>query len=236
MRWPAPVYEWGTTAAERAHDVPCDELLPEPDDVMFRAVDVECPPATLYRWLCQLRHAPYSYDKLDNFGRRSPQTLTPGAERLEVGQRMVAIFELAAFEPGRSVTLYSEGRLFGGSPVRPRRDHLRGAPARRDRIAPAREAAGLLPARPAVAADARAAAARRPGDDAPPAAQPEGARRARLSLAHACTAKRTPARAKRSAQDAPSARPGVRQPLRDGVAPSCASRIPASPSIRAVAR
>jgi len=113
MRWPAPVYAWGTTAAERAQGFPCDELLTAPDDVMFRAVDVECPPAALYRWLCQLRHAPYSYDKLDNLGRRSPQTLTPGAERLEVGQRMVAIFKLAAFEPGRSVTLYSEGRLFG---------------------------------------------------------------------------------------------------------------------------
>jgi hypothetical protein len=113
MRWPAGVYEWGTTAAERAETFPCDELIPQPDDTMFRAVDVDCDPATLYRWLCQLRYAPYSYDKLDNFGRRSPQTLTPGADELQLGQRMVAIFELAAFEPGRSVTLYSDGRLFG---------------------------------------------------------------------------------------------------------------------------
>jgi hypothetical protein len=113
MRWPAAVYEWGSTAAERAERLPCDELLEQPDDVLFRAVDVDAPPATLYRWLCQLRHAPYSYDRLDNFGRRSPQTLTPGAEQLQVGQRMVAIFKLAAFEPGRSVTLYSQGSVFG---------------------------------------------------------------------------------------------------------------------------
>lgn len=113
MRWPAAVYEWGSTAAERAQPFPCDALVEAPDDAMFRAVDVDCEPARLYRWLCQLRHAPYSYDKLDNRGRRSPQTLTPGAERLELGQRMVAIFKLAALEPGRSLTLYSRGPLFG---------------------------------------------------------------------------------------------------------------------------
>jgi hypothetical protein len=80
---------------------------------MFRAVDVDSDPATLYRWLCQLRYAPYSYDKLDNLGRRSPQTLTPGAEDLHLGQRMVAIFRLAALEPGRSLTLLSESSVFG---------------------------------------------------------------------------------------------------------------------------
>ena len=113
MRWPSVVYDWGSTPSERAEAYPCDGVIAQPDAAMFRAVDVACEPATLYRWLCQLRYAPYSYDKLDNRGRRSPQTLTPGAEDLEVGQRMVAIFTLAALEPGRSLTLYSHSRLFG---------------------------------------------------------------------------------------------------------------------------
>jgi len=111
--WPGFVYTWGSTAAERAEPFDCDGMLAQPRSELFRAVDVQAPAATVYRWLCQLRVAPYSYDKLDNGGRRSPQTLTPGLDRLEVGQRMVSIFRLAAFEPGCSITLLSRSRLFG---------------------------------------------------------------------------------------------------------------------------
>jgi hypothetical protein len=49
--------------------------------------------------------APYSYDWLDNLGRRSPRELTPGLERLEVGQRFITIFELVEFETDRHVTI-----------------------------------------------------------------------------------------------------------------------------------
>jgi hypothetical protein len=111
--WPSVVEHWGSTPAERAEAFPCDRLLVEPDCAMFRAVDVEAPVGTSFRWLCQLRAAPYSYDKLDNLGRRSPQTLTPGLERLEPGQRVQTIFKLVEFEPGRSLTMVSNGRVFG---------------------------------------------------------------------------------------------------------------------------
>jgi hypothetical protein len=104
---------WGSTAEERAAPLPCDELVPDPKAVLLRAVDIDAPPAVVYRWLCQLRFAPYSYDWIDNLGRRSPQQLTPGADELEHGQRMVSIFRLAEFEPGRSLTLTQRGRLFG---------------------------------------------------------------------------------------------------------------------------
>ncbi len=104
---------WGATAAERAAPLPCDELVPDPKAVLLRAVDIDAPPALVYRWLCQLRFAPYSYDWIDNWGRRSPQQLTPRADELERGQRMVSIFRLADFEPGRSLTLEQRGRLFG---------------------------------------------------------------------------------------------------------------------------
>jgi hypothetical protein len=111
--WPAIVTQWGSTAAERAAAYPCDRLLPEPEAALFRAVDVAAPAAVGFRWLCQLRAAPYSYDLLDNFGRRSPQQLTPGLERLEVGQRVMTIFRLVEFEAGRSLTVFSSGGLFG---------------------------------------------------------------------------------------------------------------------------
>ena len=73
--WPELVHIWGTSEAERLRPYPCDEMLRDPDQVMFRAVDVEAPQGHVFRWLCQLRLAPYSYDWIDNFGRQSPRRL-----------------------------------------------------------------------------------------------------------------------------------------------------------------
>jgi hypothetical protein len=39
--------------------------------------------------------------------RRSPRELTPGAERLQVGQRFMSIFTLASYAPDEHVTLRS---------------------------------------------------------------------------------------------------------------------------------
>jgi hypothetical protein len=113
MIWPAAVASWGSTPQERAERFACDRLIESPDHVLFRAVEVGAPTEVVFRWLCQLRAAPYSYDKLDNFGRRSPQTLTPGLDQLEVGQRFQTIFRLVEFEAGHSLTMLSEGPVFG---------------------------------------------------------------------------------------------------------------------------
>lgn len=106
-------YSWGETEEERAAHYPCDDLLPEPHQECWRAIDVNAPAPLVFRWLCQMRAAPYSYDWIDNWGRRSPQELTPGFDELEVGQKMVAIFQLAEFEPGRSLTLWAPKSVFG---------------------------------------------------------------------------------------------------------------------------
>lgn len=52
-----------------------------------------------------MRVAPYSYDLIDNGGRQSPLQLTPGLEKLEVGQEVMRIFELVEFETYRHLTL-----------------------------------------------------------------------------------------------------------------------------------
>jgi hypothetical protein len=103
---------WGSTPAERAQPFPCDDVLPRAPYELYRAVTVQAPPALVYRWLCQLRVAPYSYDLLDNLGRRSPRELTGGLDELAVGQRFMTIFTLAAFEPAKHVTV----RIVPGSP------------------------------------------------------------------------------------------------------------------------
>jgi hypothetical protein len=106
------ISNWGSTAEERAMPLACDELVENPRLVLHRAVHVDAPPGVVFRWLCQMRVAPYSYDLIDNLGRRSPRELTPGLDRLEVGQRFL-IFRLASFEPGEHVTLEHHGPVIG---------------------------------------------------------------------------------------------------------------------------
>lgn len=107
------VEAWGSTAEERAAAFPCDELITARHRVLYRAIDVDASSAVVFRWLCQLRVAPYSYDWLDNLGRRSPRSLTPGLDHLEVGQRAMTIFQVVGFEHGRSITFRSESAAFG---------------------------------------------------------------------------------------------------------------------------
>lgn len=96
---------WGANAAERAAAYPCDRLDPDPADAWFRATTVRATRSIVFRWLCQLKVAPYSYDLLDNGGRRSPRTLTPGVEHLAAGQRFMSIFELVDFDMDDHLTL-----------------------------------------------------------------------------------------------------------------------------------
>lgn len=98
------VRTWGSTPGERAGRYPCDDLVDGPRWAVFRAVDVAAPAAWAWRWLCQLRAAPYSYDLLDNLGRRSPRALTPGLGAVAPGDRAMTIFRVAALAPGREIT------------------------------------------------------------------------------------------------------------------------------------
>ena len=97
---------WGTTAEERAAHLPCDDLLPDALAV-DRAVDTDAPPDAVFRWLCQLRAAPYSYDWIDNLGRQSPRRLIPRLDELAPGQRFMTIFRLTSFERDEHVTMRS---------------------------------------------------------------------------------------------------------------------------------
>ena len=100
---------WGTSRDERGRPFPCDHHVQGANDAYYRGIDVSAPPATLFRWLCQLRVAPYSYDCIDNLGRQSPQELIPGLTDLHVGQRFMGTFELVEFERDRSLTLLLRG-------------------------------------------------------------------------------------------------------------------------------
>jgi hypothetical protein len=77
---------WGVTAEEVARHYPCDDVISPPVLQLWRGVTVEVPAGDVWPWLCQLRLAPYSYDWLDNLGRRSPRELR-GLPDPEPGER-----------------------------------------------------------------------------------------------------------------------------------------------------
>jgi len=109
----ATANEWGSTPAERARSFPCDAVAGSFDRELYRAVDVAAPPPAVFAWLCQLRVAPYSYDWIDNWGRRSPRELSPRLQELAVGQRFMTIFRLESFAPDQHITLVHHGAVFG---------------------------------------------------------------------------------------------------------------------------
>ena len=105
---------WGATPEEAARAYPADDLVPD-GLRLTRAIGVEAPAATTWRWLCQIAVAPYSYDWIDNLGRRSPQQLTLEADRLEPGQTMAVVFRLTSWVEGHSWTALASPRGSGCS-------------------------------------------------------------------------------------------------------------------------
>lgn len=90
--------------------------------VATRSVRTSADPRRLFLWLCQLRRAPYSYDWIDNFGRRSPRTADPAMLELVGGQRFMTIFTLTGHHPDRWLALRMNpgwpSRAFGAITLR----------------------------------------------------------------------------------------------------------------------
>jgi hypothetical protein len=106
---------WGATADEHARAYPADPLVEHPL-LLTRAIAVSAPAPLTWRWLCQVAVAPYSYDLIDNRGRRSPRTLTPGADSLTLGQTMAVVFTLTSYDAPHQWTAVTDARgerLFG---------------------------------------------------------------------------------------------------------------------------
>ena len=117
-----PGQRWGVTDAEVARHYPCDDLVPAPVLELWRGVTVTVPPAAVWPWLRQVRLAPYSYDWLDNLGRRSPRELhdlpdpRPGDPFSSIGGRW-DVGRTLAVEAGESLTATIMGAVMS---VRPR--------------------------------------------------------------------------------------------------------------------
>ncbi|MGC4894552.1 polyketide cyclase [Micromonospora sp. DT31] len=99
---------WGVSDDETRRRYPCDDHATAPTLRAWRGVSVHAPPSAVWPWVAQIRLAPYSYDLIDNLGRRSPQRLAdlPGPVVGEAfttagGRRWGRIL---AVEPGHHLT------------------------------------------------------------------------------------------------------------------------------------
>lgn len=66
---------WGVSDDEVARRYPCDDFVSAPRLQVWRGVTVHAAADPVWRWVRQIQWAPYSYDWIDNLGRRSPQQL-----------------------------------------------------------------------------------------------------------------------------------------------------------------
>lgn len=100
-------HRWGATDEEVAAALPGDELIADADSTT-RAIAIAAPPERVWPWLVQLgygRAGWYSYDWIDNDGRRSADRVVPELQDLAVGDQILMIPGMGprvrALEPNR---------------------------------------------------------------------------------------------------------------------------------------
>lgn len=84
---------WGATACEIDRELPGDELIERPGFSATRSISLGAEPDEVFDWLAQMgtgRAGWYSYDLIDNFGRRSARSITPSWLVSAVGDEISA--------------------------------------------------------------------------------------------------------------------------------------------------
>ncbi|HEY0934385.1 MAG TPA: hypothetical protein VGD91_11650 [Trebonia sp.] len=99
---------WGVSSSETTRHYPCDDFVSDPVLQAWRGVTVAAPAAAVWPWVAQVRLAPYSYDWIDNRGRRSPRELA-GLPEPRAGENFTAVGgralgRMVSVEPGRQLT------------------------------------------------------------------------------------------------------------------------------------
>jgi hypothetical protein len=100
---------WGVTDSEISRSYPCDDFVGSPSLQLWRGVHVAAPAEAVWPWVGQVRIAPYSYDWIDNRGRRSPRELLSLPEP-RVGERFTTT---GGREAGRIVSVDLGKQLTG---------------------------------------------------------------------------------------------------------------------------
>lgn len=124
---------WGATKKELTRSYPGGDLVPGGRRGATMAVTIEAPPSRVWPWLVQMGcdgAGWYSWDRLDNGGVPSAESVHPDWQQIVVGDRLAstpsggAWFEVAALEPERFLALRASfdlrGRPFDPTGPRPR--------------------------------------------------------------------------------------------------------------------
>jgi hypothetical protein len=99
---------WGVSDSETLRSYPCDDFVTSPTLRAWRGVCVKAPAEAVWPWVAQVRLAPYSYDWIDNLGRRSPRALA-GLPEPQAGERFTtaggrAMGRILSVDPGKQLT------------------------------------------------------------------------------------------------------------------------------------
>ena len=100
---------WGVSRSETSRAYPCDDFVAAPTLQAWRGVYVEAPAEVVWPWVAQVRIGPYSYDWIDNRGRRSPRELAD-LPQPQVGDRFTTV---AGRPVGRIVSVDHGQQLTG---------------------------------------------------------------------------------------------------------------------------
>jgi proline iminopeptidase len=105
---------WGATDEEVASLYPGAELIPGATRSATMAVTLDARPEAVWPWLVQMgvdRGGWYSWDRLDNFGRKSAARIHPEWQTIRLGDSFLArpdgseSWRVAALDPGRFLCL-----------------------------------------------------------------------------------------------------------------------------------
>jgi hypothetical protein len=126
---------WGATAQEASGDVAGDDLMPEPDIVATRAVQIDAPPSAVWPWLVQMgpgRGGAYTYDWIERrlgIDIHNTDRVIPEFQHLRVGDEIPMpgyTMRVERLDPGRAMVVQSSNHAWVWSfELRPVNGHTR---------------------------------------------------------------------------------------------------------------
>ena len=112
---------WGATLEEVGGKVAGDELIPEPDIVSTRVVEIDAPPSAIWPWLVQMgpgRGGAYTYDWIERrlgIDIRNTGRVIPELQGLKVGDEIAMpgyTMRVERLDPGRAMVVRSSNHAW----------------------------------------------------------------------------------------------------------------------------
>jgi len=126
---------WGATAQEASSEVAGDELMPDPDIVATRAVEIDAPPSAIWPWLVQMgpgRGGAYTSDWIERrlgIDIHTTDRVIPELQQLRVGDEIPMpgyTMRVERLDPGRALVVQSSNHAWVWSfELRPVDGHTR---------------------------------------------------------------------------------------------------------------